>query len=316
MDNTSQIRMTPRDFFLQLGITITLYAAAIIVLNLAFSIIDTVYPKVSQYYHSIPTISWPVAALIVVFPTFLILSWFVSKNYKVMPEKMNLTFRKWIVYATLFITAIALIIDLITVLYFFLDGQDLTKGFLLKALMVLIVAGGVFKYYFFDLKGWLTPMKSKLFALGSAVIIIGLIAWGFSVMGSPRTQRMVRYDQQKVNHLSEIQSFITSHYQAKQALPNSLSELQDPIRGYTIPKDPQTNTDYTYQKTGDLSFKLCANFNRNSRPRANGRDTSMAFPIGYDVRNSNWEHGTGEVCFDRTIDPDLYPPIGKPIIRQ
>lgn len=32
--------------------------------------------------------------------------------------------------------------------------------------------------------------------------------------------------------------------------------------------------------------------------------------------DANWEHAAGRTCFERTIDPDLYPPrekVDKPI---
>lgn len=322
MDETQKLRMTPRDFFFQLGITITLYVSAITVLNLAFSVIDAAFPKVDQYsYYYTPSISWQVATLIIIFPVFLLLlSWFMNQQYAAAPEKKNGVFRKWLMYVTLFITAIALLIDLITVLYFYLDGQDITAGFLLKALAVLIVAGGVFKYYFFDLKGWLTPMKSKLFAAGSLILIVGLIAWGFSVMGSPKTQRLQRIDQMKVQHLQQIQSQVIYYYQQKGKLPMALSELHDPISSFSLPKDPETGQDYKYEvlvdvnRVTDLDFKLCAVFNRPSTGRnlRNGDVVSMPHPVGFDQRNENWQHDTGEVCFDRTIDPQLYPQI-KPM---
>jgi hypothetical protein len=302
--------LSPRDFFLHLLTVIFLYISAGALLMLAFRVINTVYPKVAQYSYQ-PSISWQVATLIIVFPLFLLLSWVIQRDYKKHPDKKNLAFRKWLIYITLFVTALALVGDLVTVLYYFLDGQDLTAGFLLKALAVLVVAGGIFKYYIFELAGWYKKSKNMLFAIGSAVLVLAMIIWGFSVMGSPQTQRMVRYDQMKVDHLNQIQSQIVGYYQQKQVLPESLTLLNDPISSFMLPKDPQTNTEYIYQKTGNLSFKLCADFNRESK--ANGQNESIAMPIGFDARNANWQHGAGEVCFDRTIDPDLYPPLNKPI---
>ena len=29
------------------------------------------------------------------------------------------------------------------------------------------------------------------------------------------------------------------------------------------------------------------------------------------VMQDNWQHDMGEVCFDRTIDPERYPPFSK-----
>ncbi|MDQ3014841.1 MAG: DUF5671 domain-containing protein [bacterium] len=316
MDDSQKMRMTPRDFFFQLGITITLYVTAVTLLNLAFSVIDTAFPKVGDYYYGPASISWPVATLIIIFPVYLLLSWFMNKQYAIAPEKKNFGFRKWLMYVTLFITAIALLVDLITVLYYFLDGQDITTGFLLKALAVLIVAGGIFKYYFFDLKGWLTPMKNKLFTLGALMLVIGLIVWGFSVIGSPKTQRLQRIDQVKIDHLQQIQGQILHQYQQKGLLPDTLAELNDPISSFSLPKDPDTNADYTYQKLSALTFKICAVFNTEAKnENMRGNSISMAYPVGYDIRNEYWQHGKGDWCFERKIDPTLYPPTKPEALR-
>jgi len=59
-----------------------------------------------------------------------------------------------------------------------------------------------------------------------------------------------------------------------------------------------------------MSFQLCATFNADSTSNS----AAMSKPIyAGDTTNENWQHGTGEVCFDRTIDPDKYPPYSKPM---
>src|SRR3989344_1299735 len=300
-----QVKMTPKDFFLQFGIIITLYISAGTLLALAFSVINVAFPKVADYYY-VPSISWPVATLIIIFPVYLILAWLTQKQFTAVPEKRNLAFRKWLVYITLFISAAALIGDLITVLYFYLDGQDLTLGFLLKALAVLVVAGGIFKYYFFELKGWLSPVKNKLFATGALIVVAGMIVWGFSVIGSPRTQRLVKIDNQKVNHLQQIQGRIIDYWSQKGALPNSLTDLEDSISGFRAPKDPDTDKTYEYILGEGNSFKLCAEFNRES---GNDQYSQPDYYYGYNGKSENWQHGKGRHCFDRTIDPELYPPV-------
>jgi len=34
-------------------------------------------------------------------------------------------------------------------------------------------------------------------------------------------------------------------------------------------------------------------------------------PDSFGLENANWQHGQGETCFERTIDPELYPPKEK-----
>jgi hypothetical protein len=54
--------------------------------------------------------------------------------------------RKWLGYLTLFLAAIALLGDLIWVIYVYLQG-DLGLRVLLKALVVLVVASAIFFYF-------------------------------------------------------------------------------------------------------------------------------------------------------------------------
>jgi hypothetical protein len=40
------------------------------------------------------------------------------------------------------------------------------------------------------------------------------------------------------------------------------------------------------------------------------------YPNPNDPYSGNWEHDAGRVCFDRTIDPTLYPkPEPAPVVR-
>ena len=50
-----------------------------------------------------------------------------------------------------------------------------------------------------------------------------------------------------------------------------------------------------------------------------GKDRAVPVPYYYDAESSNWAHGQGLTCFERTIDPDLYPPLDgsvKPKLLQ
>src|SRR3989344_1976499 len=72
------------------------------------------------------SISWPVATLIIFFPIFIFLMWLLEREYRINPEKQSAGIHKWLTYITLFLAGITIAVDLITVLYFFIDGQELT----------------------------------------------------------------------------------------------------------------------------------------------------------------------------------------------
>lgn len=305
-------RTSAKDFFLHLGAMVGLYTIVISFLNLVFTIINKAFPEVNNYYvylRSGSEISLPVATLLIVFPIFIVLSYFVQKTYTQSPEKKDLPIRKWLTYITLFISGIILAGDLVTVLYKFLDGQDLTLGFLLKALSVLLVSALVFGYYLNDIRERIPSSRRKFWVIVSGVVILVFIIIGFSVIGSPRSQRLYRYDDRKISDLQNIQWQVISHWQTYGSIPNTIQELSNSssINYYNIPKDPETGENYGYTKTSDLSFEICATFNKANKTNKAENLQIMPMYIEKTGMNENWQHEKGRECFSRTIDPLLYP---------
>ena len=218
--------------------------------------------------------------------------------------------RKWLVYLTLFLSILTIAIDLIVLINSFLGGE-LTTRFSLKVLATLIVTGAVFGYYFYDLRTDGGDNKTgKMFAYGSALLVVASLVWAFAVIGSPMNERLRRFDDQRVNDLQNIQYQVINYWQSKGKLPADLNALSDSISGYNAPADPQTKAEYVYRVTGERNFQLCAEFNLPSTTNgANNR--TIAKPIGYG--SDNWNHGKGEGCFDRTIDVELYPVKPVPV---
>lgn len=307
-------KTSAKDFFLHIAATILLYAGTIAILNILFRAINTAFPQIDQYYgYYGPSISLPVATLIIVFPLFLLITNIVRKEYQVEPEKKEYFVRKWLIYINLFLAGGILAGNLITILYYFLDGRELTSAFLLKALAVLVVIGAIFGYYMDDLKGRIVGRRWMVWRVAAAVIVIGSIVIGFSVLGTPQSQRMDRYDVQKVSDLENIQWQIVNFWQQKEKLPATLAELSDPISGFSIPTDSQTGEAYGFEVTGPLTFKLCATFNTESlgvrsSDESQGRLTYPSEPYPLGQKRENWEHPSGVHCFERTIDPDIYRP--------
>ncbi len=317
MDPNQKPKTTAADFFLHLGVVAVLYTFVGFLINLLFTVIDVAYPPVAENYFVSPSISFPVAALIVLFPVFVLLSYLTLKTYAVDQTKKQLGVRKWLAFLTLFVTGVIVAGDLITIIYYFLDGRDMTVSFLLKALSLLVIATIIFVYYAQDLREKVSSSQRKIWMLMALILTIGAIASGFSVIGSPKSQRLIRYDQQKAGDLQNIQWQIINFWQAKQKLPQNLEELKDPISGQVIPTDTQFGKSYEYTAIGVLSFKLCANFNKESVKNAVGNyPSALTQPVQYMMvpqkgvsgMNDSWQHKMGYTCFDRTIDPEIYPP--------
>ncbi len=302
-------KITAKDFFLHISVIALLYTGVVALLNILFRAINYAYPQINSgyYYGGVSSsISFPVATLIVAFPLFLVLSNILRKSYESDPTRREYSVRRGLVYLTIFVAGAVLAGDLVTILYYFLDGRELTTAFLLKFVSVLVVVGAVFGYYLDDLKDRLTGGRRNLWRVVAAILVIGSIVIGFSVLGTPAKQRQLRYDSQRVSDLQNIQWQALNYYQQKGTLPVALSELQDSISGYNVPVDPQGNS-YEYERTGNLSFNLCAMFSRESQQMMNG-SVYMPMPVDMGMKTAdNWQHGIGRTCFNRTIDPALYP---------
>lgn len=300
--------MTPKDFFVHVGSMIALYVTAFSLITLLFQAINFAYPDSLNYYSDPYSsgIRWAIACIVIVFPVFLLLSWLISKDFSSNPDKRDLGIRRWLVYLTLFFAGITIITDLVILIDSFLGGE-ITIRFLLKVVVVLGLVGLVFAYYLMDLKR-LIVAKSKLsrvFLFVAIAIVVGSLTVGFSIMGSPAKQRQIRLDQQKVYDLQSIQWRIVSVWQQKGVLPDSLFELNDPISGFVTPSDPQSGIIYDYRKISENSFELCADFNLQN---SNDNRSARPIKIGLEFDNQDvWQHTDGRSCFERVIDPELYP---------
>lgn len=305
-------RNLPRDLFLHLLAIVTLYWSATTFVTLLWQTINYFLPDVLNYYPSgiLELLRFAIASLIIVFPVFLLTSWYLNKVYRREAVVRESKIRKWLLYLTLFIAAIIVIIDLVTVVLTLLAG-DTTSKFILKALSVLLVAVAVFWYYFDDVKKDSPTKLAKPFAWVTTAIVFAGIVNAFFIVGSPATARMTQYDQQKVEGLQVIQLQIVNYWQRKEVLPGSLSVLKDTISGFDVPSDPQTGEQYEYniKDAPNLTFELCATFNTKLPPA--GTVTMRAPTYPGDIMSQSWDHGAGRVCFERAIDKQLYPPLEK-----
>lgn len=314
-DQITQARVTPQDFFMYLGVLITLYWSAGSLLHLLFRIIDRVFPDAleSGYYYYAgfdSSMRFSIAALIIIFPVYLLLSRLIANSVRTHSEKADIWVRKWFIYLTLFIAGAVVVGYLVALVNSFLGGE-ITTRFVLKFLSVVTVAGVVFWYYFYQMRTRGGSSKTgKVIMLVSVAGVIAAIVGGFMVMGTPSEQRDMRFDQERVNDLEEIQWRITDYYRTKETLPESLDQVTGAIGVEKMPTDPETGEPYTYAKIADLSFELCATFALESPQDSRVTDVypRMAGLIISDESSGRglWQHDAGEECFERTIDPDYF----------
>ena len=309
-------KATPKDFFLWAGAMVALYVAVFNYVALVWNYINYTFPDPLQPYTDPYQggISWEMATLIVLSPLFLVLMWYIRKGIRHDPTRKEVWVRRWALYLTLFIAGATVAVDLIYVLYAFLNGSDLTTRFLLKALVVLMVAAIGLMHFMADLWDYWQefPGRDRSVAYAVGILVVLTVVAGFFIVGTPQQARLYRIDQQKVNDLSTIQYQVVNYWQSKQALPKALTDLNDPLSGFSVPVDPQANDSYTYKATGALSFELCATFNAFSEGTSlYGISAPIAAGVAGKPISDNWQHLAGVTCFERTIDPQRYPPFSK-----
>jgi hypothetical protein len=285
-----------------------LYISTANFITLIFQYINILLPdKLSQigyYYQSYSSdlIRFAISSIIIVFPVLILVSLILNKNYKKEPAVREIKSRKWLIYFTLFLAGLVIVGDLVSIIWNFLGGE-ITMRFILKSLAVLFTSGLIFGYYLWDVRREFpqTNSKVKYFVWSISTLVLIIVVSGFFIIGSPQKERVKKFDEQRIYNLQSIQSEIVNYWVNKRALPENLSILENSITGYKVPADPETNSQYQYIIKSPTSFELCAIFGL-------ANDTKILETPAPGSYNQNWQHGAGITCFERSIDPQLYPP--------
>ena len=147
--------LSPREAFLYLVLFVTLYLSAYHLGSLLFDLINRFLPDPADPAHAVRSLAhsmrWSVASLVIAFPVFLFVARYLGKELARSPVKRLSAVRRWLTYLTLFLAAAVLVGDLITLVYNLLGGE-LSLRFVLKVLVVAVIAGAVFGYYLMDLR--------------------------------------------------------------------------------------------------------------------------------------------------------------------
>lgn len=142
---------TARDAFFHLLTFTALYTWVTSLIVLFFTYVDFTFPDpaLRDSYYAMEAarsgLRFSLAAVIVSFPIFLMLWHFLLREVRRHPEKAKGAIRRWLGFLSLFVGAVVLSADVITLIYFLLEGQ-LTARFLLKVLVLFLIAGSVVLY--------------------------------------------------------------------------------------------------------------------------------------------------------------------------
>ena len=296
-----------RDAFLHLLAFGALFTCATSLVLLLVTYINLAFPdpawrtSYAQLQETLSIIRLQLAIVIVSFPIFLILWNFLLREVSGDPEKAKGGIRRWLGYLMVFVGALTLSGDVMSLIYLLLEGQ-LTTRFLLQAAVLLLIAGGVVLYLVLTLRREAeaeatTSKIHTVFSVASSLVVIVAVVWGVALVGSPGTARLQRFDRQRLVDLQtifrEVQSLCRDpdiKDQLKRPLPKTLDELAALARSERINlTDPETGQRYQYTVKDTTIYELCTTFSME-------RDSDV------DVF---WNHSSGSHCF--TVDA-LDPP--------
>jgi len=145
--------LSARDAFLYLVLFSALYYGAWNLGSLLFDFIDRAFPDPAArtFYGGWSSQRWSTAAIIITFPVYFFMAWYIGGQIERNPFKRLSPARRWLTYLTIFIATVALLGDLTTLTYNLLGGE-LEIRFLLKVLVIAVIAGSAFTYYLLDLR--------------------------------------------------------------------------------------------------------------------------------------------------------------------
>ncbi len=129
-----------------------------------------------------------------------------------------------------------------------------------------------------------------------SIIMLIVVIYGFSVIGSPTLARDITSDRQKIADLSYIATSIQSYYSQKQNLPSNLDELKKFSIGLIV-IDPDTKQNYEYIAGQDGNYQLCSTFKTDS----NKTSSTTTSYIAVILPNNIYNHPKGHYCFELKV---------------
>ncbi|MDP1722501.1 MAG: DUF5671 domain-containing protein [Candidatus Gottesmanbacteria bacterium] len=133
--------------YTSLALTLHFFVDKYVVTNIN----STNYASMIQNFYGLSLLRGYLAALIVSSPLFSFFFLKVTKRTLAHPEIRNLPARKFLIYLTLVITFIVLLINVISIIFNFLNG-NVTFNFVLHFFTTILLSATIFTYYLNEIK--------------------------------------------------------------------------------------------------------------------------------------------------------------------
>ena len=240
-----------------------------------------------------------IAMVVVFFPTYLVLTRYVNRMRRNEQSDQYLTLTKWLIYLSLLAGVLTLLVDLVIVLNYFLEG-DVPARFIYKSLSVIVVICTAVFYYVQDARGyWLkNEQQSVTFGLVTGVFILAAVVFGFMHIPSPTVVREQKIDTNQIMDLQSIQ-YKVQEYMAisSSTVPTTLDEA---FGEFVPPKAADGREAYTYKVT-ERGFELCAQF-AHDMPNDQAFTAPVMDKMQPIINGGDWQYKAGHFCFERFLN--------------
>lgn len=270
---------------------------------LFYELIEYYFPQETGYGgFSQSSVKFGISTLVIAAPIYYFFMRYINTSLSKKDLDDDSGIRRWLTYIVMFVAVTVTLGDLIAVLNEYLDGS-ITIRFLLKALTIFAIAGGVFLYYFLDMSNASDSsrrLKNNLWAGVFWIAVLAPLVWAFTIFESPSEARLRNIDEQLVSELQMVKGAVEEYARVNGGLPQSIQELEQRPEQY-IRLDDLLLTQYgfEYHRVSQRQFELCALFERdNTEDRTANR-------YGYYDWQTDWEHPMGNHCFDFEIPRDF-----------
>lgn len=249
-------------------------------ITLSFSLVEQAFPEPHEVQADYlvmglsRAIHRSIASVAIAFPLYAFaMAWWL-RRFAGGKERSEARLTKWFTYLVLLIASVVIVCDLIALVYSLLQGETTTR-FLLKVLIIFVLAGAVFGFYLFERRSvqFAKPVPSGVFrgfAWTASAAVLATLVVGYLVAGSPQTARDMAADAKRTQDLLDLSHCLERYARAVGQLPESLEQLERTSEYANCPThDRQTGQRYAYRvvvasrslaQVRAAEFELCAQF--------------------------------------------------------
>lgn len=297
-----------KHMFFYLLVLFTLSFCAIGVGQILFQVINAVFVETTFQYDSAfsaELLRMGISFTLIAGPIYWLTTHII--NRELFREHLNKdsAVRKWLTYLFLLISSFVVVGTLINLLNGFLGGE-LTVKFLLKSLVVFVIAGLIFGYYAYDIRreNFKDNAVTVSFRVALGVLVLGSLVLGFFYLPSPFLVRSLREDEERLSRLRNISYTLENYFNEKGTLPKDFAVLSDRLLSSDT-LDPVSFQPFEYRVVKGLnSYELCATFSNSNKDTGDTSKVGYRGPYGVD---GLWLHESGKSCFQKTIQKVKIP---------